>query len=82
MKLHNASLIQLASNIRAFIKAMNDNIFILWLYVDDLAMFCNNQPVYEYIIYKIKYVFELSENKNSKFLGMEFKKHDNGICLS
>jgi hypothetical protein len=81
-ELENLGLIQLASDNCVFMKADSKNIFILCMYVDDLAIFCNNDEMYENIVSKIKNVFELYENKNSKFLGMEIVKDANGISLS
>ncbi|GFU91811.1 retrovirus-related Pol polyprotein from transposon RE2 [Trichonephila clavipes] len=51
-------------------------------YLDDLAIFCNNDKMYEDIVSKIKNVFEVVENKTNKFLGMEIEKCENGIYLS
>lgn len=37
--------------------------------------------MYEVIVSKIKSVYEMRENKNSKFLGMEFEEYDDDVSL-
>ncbi|GFY26121.1 retrovirus-related Pol polyprotein from transposon RE2 [Trichonephila clavipes] len=81
-ELENFGLKQLASDNCVFIKSVNQSVLILCMYVDDLAIFCNNDKMYEDIVSKIKNVFEVVENKTNKFLGMEIEKCENGIYLS
>ncbi|GFV26957.1 retrovirus-related Pol polyprotein from transposon TNT 1-94 [Trichonephila clavipes] len=81
-ELENFGLKQLASDNCVFIKSVNQSVLILCTYVDDLAIFCNNDKMYEDIVSKIKNVFEVVENKTNKFLGMEIEKCENGIYLS
>ncbi|GFX71486.1 retrovirus-related Pol polyprotein from transposon RE2 [Trichonephila clavipes] len=81
-ELENFGLKQLASDNCVFIKSVNQSVLILCMYVDDLAIFCNNDKMYEDIVSKIKNVFEVVENKTNKFLGMEIEKYENGIYLS
>ncbi|GFU63371.1 retrovirus-related Pol polyprotein from transposon TNT 1-94 [Trichonephila clavipes] len=81
-ELENFGLKQLASDNCVFIKSVNQSVLILCMYVDDLAIFCNNDKMYEGIVSKIKNVFEVVENKTNKFLGMEIEKCENGIYLS
>ena len=56
------------------LKGMVIIFFILCMYVDDLGIFCNNHEMHENSVFKIKDVFELHENDNFKFLGMEIVK--------
>ncbi|GFV14364.1 retrovirus-related Pol polyprotein from transposon TNT 1-94 [Trichonephila clavipes] len=81
-ELENFGLKQLASDNCVFIKSVNQSVLILCMYVDDLAIVCNNDKMYEDIVNKIKNVFEVVENKTNKFLGMEIEKCENGIYLS
>ncbi|GFT67944.1 retrovirus-related Pol polyprotein from transposon RE2 [Trichonephila clavipes] len=81
-ELEKFGLKQLASDNCVFIKSVNQSVLILCMYVDDLAIFCNNDKMYEDIVSKIKNVFEVVENKTNKFLGMEIEKCENGIYLS
>ncbi|GFS57271.1 retrovirus-related Pol polyprotein from transposon TNT 1-94 [Trichonephila clavipes] len=81
-ELENFGLKQLASDNCVFIKSVNQSVLVLCMYVDDLAIFCNNDKMYEDIVSKIKNVFEVVENKTNKFLGMEIEKCENGIYLS
>ncbi|GFX01236.1 retrovirus-related Pol polyprotein from transposon TNT 1-94 [Trichonephila clavipes] len=81
-ELENFGLKQLASDNCVFIKSVNQSVLILCMYVDDLAIFCSNDKMYEDIVSKIKNVFEVVENKTNKFLGMEIEKCENGIYLS
>ncbi|GFU34167.1 retrovirus-related Pol polyprotein from transposon TNT 1-94 [Trichonephila clavipes] len=81
-ELENFGLKQLASDNCVFIKSVNQSVLILCMYVDDLAIFCNNDKMYEDIVSKIKNVFEVVENKTNEFLGMEIEKCENGIYLS
>ncbi|GFV73460.1 retrovirus-related Pol polyprotein from transposon TNT 1-94 [Trichonephila clavipes] len=41
---------QLASDNCVFIKSVNQSVLILCMYVDDLAIFCNNDKMYEDIV--------------------------------
>ncbi|GFW29485.1 retrovirus-related Pol polyprotein from transposon RE2 [Trichonephila clavipes] len=81
-ELENFGLKRLASDNCVFIKSVDQSVLILCMYVDDLAIFCNNDKMYEDIVSKIKNVFEVVENKTNKFLGMEIEKCENGIYLS
>lgn len=69
LELQHNGLNQLTFDNCIFIKAENDNLFMLCVYLDKLAIF-----VYECIVYKIKSVYKLHENKNSKFLGIAIEK--------
>ncbi|GBN13319.1 Retrovirus-related Pol polyprotein from transposon TNT 1-94 [Araneus ventricosus] len=81
-ELEKFGLTQLASDNCVFIKSDGQNMLLLCMHVDDLAIFCNNDEMYQDIVNSIKSVFEEHENKTSKFLGMEIVKHKNGISLS
>ncbi|GBN88543.1 Retrovirus-related Pol polyprotein from transposon TNT 1-94, partial [Araneus ventricosus] len=81
-ELEKFGLTQLASDNCVFIKSDGQNMLLLCMHVDDLAIFCNNDEMYQDIVNSIKSVFEVHENKTSKFLGMEIVKHKNGISLS
>ncbi|GFY15607.1 retrovirus-related Pol polyprotein from transposon TNT 1-94 [Trichonephila clavipes] len=48
--LENFGLKQLASDNCVFIKSVNQSVLILCMYVDDLAIFCNNDKMYEDIV--------------------------------
>ncbi|GBN82325.1 Retrovirus-related Pol polyprotein from transposon TNT 1-94 [Araneus ventricosus] len=81
-ELEKFGLTQLASDNCVFIKSDGQNMILLCMHVDDLAIFCNNDEMYQDIVNSIKSVFEVHENKTSKILGMEIVKHKNGISLS
>ncbi|GBN27635.1 Retrovirus-related Pol polyprotein from transposon TNT 1-94, partial [Araneus ventricosus] len=81
-ELEKFGLTQLASDNCVFIKSDGQNMLLLCMHVDDLAIFCNNDEMYQDIVNSIKSVFEVHENKTSKFLGMEIVKHKIGISLS
>ncbi|GBN23739.1 Retrovirus-related Pol polyprotein from transposon TNT 1-94, partial [Araneus ventricosus] len=81
-ELEKFGLTQLASDSCVFIKSVGQNMLLLCMHVDDLAIFCNNDEMYQDTVNSIKSVFEVHENKTSKFLGMEIVKHKNGISLS
>ncbi|GBN25648.1 Retrovirus-related Pol polyprotein from transposon TNT 1-94 [Araneus ventricosus] len=81
-ELEKFGLTQLASDNCVFIKSDGQNMLLLCMHVDDLAIFCNNDEMYQDTVNSIKSVFEVHENKTSKFLGMEIVKHKNGISLS
>nr|GBN20086.1 Retrovirus-related Pol polyprotein from transposon TNT 1-94 [Araneus ventricosus] len=81
-ELEKSGLMQLASDNCVFIKSDGQNMLLLCMHVDDLAIFCNNDEMYQDIVNSIKSVFEVHENKTSKFLGMEIVKHKIGISLS
>ncbi|GFW09747.1 retrovirus-related Pol polyprotein from transposon TNT 1-94 [Trichonephila clavipes] len=49
-ELENFGLKQLASDNCVFIKSVNQSVLILCMYVDDLAIFCNNDKMYEDIV--------------------------------
>ncbi|GBN74197.1 Retrovirus-related Pol polyprotein from transposon TNT 1-94 [Araneus ventricosus] len=81
-ELEKFGLTQLASDNCVFIKSDGQNMLLLCMYVDDLAIFYNNDEMYQDIVNSIKSVFEVHENKTSKFSGFEIVKHKNGISLS
>ncbi|GBM86800.1 Retrovirus-related Pol polyprotein from transposon RE1 [Araneus ventricosus] len=81
-ELEKFGLTQLASDNCVFIKSDGQNMLLLCMYVDDLAIFCNNDEMCQDIVNSIKSVFEMHENKTSKFLGMEIVKHKIGISVS
>ncbi|GBN26868.1 Retrovirus-related Pol polyprotein from transposon TNT 1-94, partial [Araneus ventricosus] len=81
-ELEKFGLTQLASDNCVFIKSDGQNMLLLCMHVDDLAIFCNNDEMYQDTVNSIKSVFEVHENKSTKFLGMEIVKHKNGISLS
>ncbi|GBM29160.1 Retrovirus-related Pol polyprotein from transposon TNT 1-94 [Araneus ventricosus] len=81
-ELEKFGLTQLASDNCVFIKSDGQNMLLFCMHVDDLAIFCNNDEMYQDIVNSIKSVFEVHENKTSKFLGMEIVKHEIGISLS
>ncbi|GBM88941.1 Retrovirus-related Pol polyprotein from transposon TNT 1-94 [Araneus ventricosus] len=81
-ELEKFGLTQLASDNCVFIKSDGQNMLLLCMHVDDLAIFCNNDEMYQDIVNSIKSVFKVHENKTSKFLGLEIVKHKNGISLS
>ncbi|GFU71328.1 retrovirus-related Pol polyprotein from transposon TNT 1-94 [Trichonephila clavipes] len=62
-ELENISLKQLACDNFVFIKSDNQSVPILCAYVDDLAIFCNNDKMYDDIVSKIKNVFEVVETE-------------------
>ncbi|GBM00058.1 Retrovirus-related Pol polyprotein from transposon TNT 1-94 [Araneus ventricosus] len=74
-ELEKFGLTQLASDNCVFIKSDGQNMLLLCMHVDDLAIFCNNDEMYQDTVNSIKSVFEVYENKTSKFLGMEIVKH-------
>ncbi|GFT38190.1 retrovirus-related Pol polyprotein from transposon TNT 1-94 [Trichonephila clavipes] len=49
-ELENFGLKQLASDNCVFIKSVNQSVLILCMYVDNLAIFCNNDKMYEDIV--------------------------------
>ncbi|GFV43748.1 CTP synthase 1 [Trichonephila clavipes] len=49
-ELENFGLKQLASDNCVFIKSVNQSVLVLCMYVDDLAIFCNNDKMYEDIV--------------------------------
>ncbi|GFX15248.1 retrovirus-related Pol polyprotein from transposon TNT 1-94 [Trichonephila clavipes] len=49
-ELENFGLKQLASDNCVFIKSVNQSVLIQCMYVDDLAIFCNNDKMYEDIV--------------------------------
>ncbi|GBM40519.1 Retrovirus-related Pol polyprotein from transposon RE1 [Araneus ventricosus] len=81
-ELEKFGLTQLASDICVFIKSDGQNMLLLCMYVDDLAIFCNNDEMFQDTVNNIKSVFEVHENKTTKFLGMEIVRHKIGISLS
>ena len=78
-ELEKYGLVQLASDNCVSIKSDSDDFLILCMHVDDLSIFCNNHEMYENIVSKIKDAFELHENTNSIFLGIEIVKHTYSI---
>ncbi|GBM49558.1 Retrovirus-related Pol polyprotein from transposon TNT 1-94, partial [Araneus ventricosus] len=67
-ELEKFGLTQLASDNCVFIKSDGQNMLLLCMHVDDLAIFCNNDEMYQDTVNNIKSVFEVHENKTSKFL--------------
>ncbi|GBN28831.1 Retrovirus-related Pol polyprotein from transposon TNT 1-94 [Araneus ventricosus] len=66
-ELEKFGLTQLASDNCVFIKSDGQNMLLLCMHVDDLAIFCNNDEMYQDIVNSIKSVFEVHEKKHLSF---------------
>ncbi|GFT10124.1 retrovirus-related Pol polyprotein from transposon TNT 1-94 [Trichonephila clavipes] len=71
-ELENFGLKQLASDNCVFIKSVNQSVLILCMYVDDLAIFCNNDKMYEDSQAAIQWIKGTRSSNKSRHMNLRF----------
>ncbi|GFV63776.1 retrovirus-related Pol polyprotein from transposon TNT 1-94 [Trichonephila clavipes] len=75
VELENFGLKQLASDNCVFIKSDNQSVLILCMYADDLAIFCNNDKMYEDIVKSqaaIQWIKGTRSSNKSRHMNLRF----------
>ncbi|GBM08985.1 Retrovirus-related Pol polyprotein from transposon RE1 [Araneus ventricosus] len=82
-ELERIGLKEIASDNCVFIMINKNEFLVLCIYVDDIALFSNDIVLSNYVIRKLKTIFELKETTDGeKFLGIEVRRNENGFNLS
>ncbi|GBM68281.1 Retrovirus-related Pol polyprotein from transposon RE1 [Araneus ventricosus] len=82
-ELERIGLKEIASDNCVFVMINKNEVLVLCIYVDVIALFSNDIVLSNNVIRKLKTIFELKETTDGeKFLGIEVRRNENGFSLS